>query len=124
MTLFQILLLVVMAVLCGATFVAIRRGWATQREGLVLALVWLVAGLAIAWPDQTTRLAKIVGVGKGANLLLYCTVVTMMVGFLMVYARLRALRREMTLLVRHLALREATIAALPEAAPREEGDPT
>jgi hypothetical protein len=44
----------------------------------------------------------------------------MMTGFLMVYVRLRRIRREMTLLVRQLAIRDAVITpplALPEETP-------
>ena len=107
MTLIQVLLLLVIIAFCTATMAAMRKGWATPREGLFLAIVWLVAALAVVWPDETTRIAKVLGVGKGTNLLLYCTVVAMVIGFLMIYARLRALRREMTLLVRQLAIRDA-----------------
>ena len=109
MTLIQVLLLLVIIAFCAATMAAMRKGWATPREGLFLAFVWLVAVLAVIWPDETTRIAKVLGVGKGTNLLLYCTVVAMVIGFLMIYARLRALRREMTLLVRQLAIRDAVV---------------
>jgi hypothetical protein len=106
MNLFQIVFLVLAAGLFVGSLVAVARGWATRREGLISALIWLVAGMAVAWPDTTTRLARFVGLGRGVNLLLYCTVVVMMVGFFMIYIRLRRVRRELTLLVRHLAILE------------------
>ena len=65
------------------------------------------AALAVVWPDATTRIARFVGLGRGVNLLLYCTVVVMMAGFFMVYIRLRRVRQELTLLVRHLAILQA-----------------
>ena len=107
MNLFQIVFLVLAACLFVGSLVAAARGWATRREGLISALIWLVAAMAVAWPDTTTRLARLVGLGRGVNLLLYCTVVVMMVGFFMIYIRLRRVRRELTLLVRHLAILEA-----------------
>ena len=107
MNLFQIVFLVLAACLFVGSLVAAARGWATRREGLASALIWLVAAMAVAWPDTTTRLARFVGLGRGVNLLLYCTVVVMMVGFFMIYIRLRRVRRELTLLVRHLAILEA-----------------
>ena len=58
--------------------------------------------------------ARKLGIGRGADLLLYCSVGVMMVGFLMVYIRLGRLRREITLIVRHLALKESQEGSNPE----------
>ena len=77
------------------------------------ALLWLVAGIAIARPGITAAVARALGIGRGADLVLYCTGVGMLVGVLMMYARLRRLRRDVTLLVRHLAIRDAISAAPP-----------
>ena len=83
-----------------------------------------VAGVAIAWPELTTWAARSLGIRRGADLVLYCAVVVMMVGFLMVYSRLRQVRRDLTLVVRHLALLEAdgppeAVSDTPDAAPDE-----
>lgn len=109
MNLFQTLALIVVGALFLLTLVAIRRGWASRREGAIWVLVWVAAGVAIVWPDVTTVIARKLGIRRGADLLLYCSVVAMMTGFLMVYVRLRRIRREMTLLVRQLAIRDAVI---------------
>jgi len=105
-------------VLLGALFVfslaAVFLGRATRREGLAWALVWFCAALAIIRPELTVRVAKAVGIGRGADLVLYCSVVAKMVGFMMMYVRLRRIQRELTLVVRHLALREASVEANPE----------
>lgn len=104
---FQILALVVLAFLFILTMLAGLRGWITKRAGMTWMAVWVTAGAAILWPQMLSRIARLVGIGRGADLLLYCAVVVMLVGFLMVYVRLRRLRRELTLLVRALALRDA-----------------
>lgn len=109
MSLFQIVFIIVVACLLSAGLVALFKGWASRREGVIWTLVCLAAGVAILWPQTTTRLARVLGIGRGTDLLLYCAVVVMMIGFLMVYARIRYLRREITLLVRQLALRDATV---------------
>ena len=114
---FQVVLIIVVALLLIGTLLAVFRGWATKREGVVWALVWLAAGVAVIWPHVTTHVARTLGIGRGTDLLLYCAVVIMMVGFLMVYTRIRRLRREVTLLVRHLAVRDAVIQPPPEAEP-------
>jgi hypothetical protein len=107
MNLFQILAVAVVTGLFCLSLAAMLRGWATRREGLAWAVVWLATGLAILLPDLTIVVAKALGIGRGADLVLYCTVIVMLVGFFMVYARLRRLRRDVTLLTRHLAIREA-----------------
>ena len=105
---FQAVAIVVMVVLFVATIAATLRGSASRREGLGWALLWVAAGIAIARPGITASVARALGIGRGADLVLYCAVVVMLVGFLMVYARLRRLRRDVTILVRHLAIHGAT----------------
>lgn len=109
MNLFQLFFLALAGLLLAGTVIATTKGWMSRREGFFSACIWVLAGLAVTWPDATTRVARFVGLGRGANLLLYCAVFVMMLGFFMIYIRLRQLRREMTLLVRHLALREAGV---------------
>ncbi len=106
---FQILALCVLSVLFVLTAIGGLRRWIGRGEALVWSAVWLAAGLAVLWPDATTRIAKAVGIKRGADLLLYCGLGVMMVGFLMTYVRLRRLRREVTLLTRHLAIRDAHV---------------
>ncbi|MBU0717710.1 MAG: DUF2304 domain-containing protein [Planctomycetes bacterium] len=113
MSTFQVLALGFLACLIVGTVVAMVKRSGVHRDNLLWLLLWVLAGLAIAWPDLTAIVAAALGIGRGADLVLYCAVVVMMVGFLMVYVRLRRLRRDLTLLVRHLALRDATATAGP-----------
>ena len=114
MSLFQVLALITVACLFLLTVVAVWRAWITKRESMIWIVVWLVAATALVSPKMTSVLARAMGIGRGADLLLYCSVVVMMIGFLMIYVRLRRLRREMTLLVRHLAIHEAVTNDTPK----------
>lgn len=119
MSLFQIIAMSVMGLLLALTLIALVRSRATRREGVLWSLVWIAAGAAIAWPNVTRDIARTLGIGRGADLLLYCSVVVMLIGFLMIYARLRRMRHELTLIVRHLALKDAEVGRaghLPAAA--------
>lgn len=115
LNLFQIITLVVLGCLLMTTVAAMVRRWVTRREGLVWSLVWLVAGVAVVWPGAIGVVAGLLGIGRGADLLIYCTVVVMMCGFMMVYVRLRHLRRDVTVLVRELAIRDAHTGLEPSA---------
>lgn len=115
---FQIIALAVLAILFVGTLLAAHK-WIGRRGAAFWCLVWIAAGVAVVWPDLTTQIAKKLGVSRGLNLLVYTSVVVMLVGFMMIYARLRKLRRDMTLLVRELAIRdaEAERPAAPSSSP-------
>lgn len=104
---FQILLLIVLALLLVGSVAAMLRGWATRREGTIWVLLCMAAVVATLWPKLTGRVADALGIGRGADLVFYCAVVVMMIGFWVTYMRLRYLRRELTLLVRHIAILQA-----------------
>ncbi len=107
MNYFQLVVLAVLAGLLALNILCVVRGWTTKRASLFWAALCVLAGIATAWPASTGWAAQRLGIGRGADLVFYCAVVVMMVGFWMVYLRLRHLGREMTLLVRHLAILEA-----------------
>jgi len=107
MNVFQVLVLGVLAFLLLVDLVALARGWLSRKEAVTWGGLCLAAAIAVYRPEMTAQIAHFLGIGRGADLVFYCAVVIMMVGFWMVYVRLRALRREMTLLVRHLAIMEA-----------------
>lgn len=77
--------------------------------GLKLAvMLFAAAGVYFVWnPDQMTRLAQMVGVGRGADLVTYATTLIL---FLTVVAAMMRERRSndvLTLLVRRLAIQQA-----------------
>ena len=107
MTIFQIILLAIVGLLLAATLTGLVKGWIGRPAGTLVTLIWIVAAAAVIWPKITTRVASAVGIGRGADLVLYCAIIVMMVGFFMTYVRLHRLQRDLTLLVRHVALDEA-----------------
>jgi len=106
---FQIAALSVLVALMALTVVGAYRRWLGGPAATVWFVVWAVAGMSVMWPDATTRVARVVGIHRGADLFLYCGLVVMMIGFLMVYVRLRRLRRDLTLLARDIAIRDAHV---------------
>ena len=77
--------------------------------GLKLAvMLFCAAGVYFVWnPDEMTRLARMVGVGRGADLVTYATTLIL---FLTVVAAIMRERRSndvLTLLVRRLAIQQA-----------------
>ena len=107
---FQHIALPALAVLAALSLHSAWRGRGSRSASALWLAVWSGAALAIAWPDLTQQVAHSLGVRRGADLVFYCAVLVMLGGFFVVSLRLRQLSRETTLLVRHLALREAAPA--------------
>lgn len=120
MTAFQIFLTGCGVVLLLATLVGAARQTISRRIALLWCLVWGAMIVAVLDPSRLTRLARFVGIGRGADLLLYIAVVVMLVGFVMIYARLHRLRRDVTLLVRELAVRGAREGEAGETVAKDE----
>jgi hypothetical protein len=106
----QVLLL--FAVVCALLYfvrgqhgVRVRAG---KRLGFVAFLI--VNAYAVLRPDDVTWVAKRVGVGRGADLVLYLTVVSFVFAVLNFYQRTKDQERRLTDLARAVALRDAEIA--------------
>lgn len=70
----------------------------------------LVVGLgivAVLWPAITTEVANAIGVGRGTDLVLYVLVMVFIYTALATSQRIHHLERQITLLVRELALHNA-----------------
>lgn len=78
---------------------------ALWRLGGVVVLVG--AALSVLFPDSLTRVARTVGVGRGADLVLYVLVVAFMLVTVGLFRRLADLENRYVLLARRIALAEA-----------------
>ena len=114
MTPFQIILIAFFGVMVSGTLLAIARSWASRSTLVMWLAVWLLRLLAACWPEGTTTLASWLGIRRGADLLLYCTALGSILGFFMMYLRLRRVRRDLTVLTRQIAIRLADRQAAPE----------
>jgi hypothetical protein len=71
----------------------------------VSILLVLATGMFLVWaPETTNQLANILGVGRGADLILYLWVVITLALMLVLYLKILRLGRRVTQLTRALAL--------------------
>lgn len=112
---FQILAVVV--ILIAAVFM-LRGGGARHQalQRIFLLLFIVAAGSSVFVPQVWTFAARLLGVGRGADLLLYITVLAFLGFVATTYRRFRRIEREMTELARQVAL---STAAVPPAASGE-----
>lgn len=105
---------VVLSLLLG---VVLLYAWVQYRRSpivAILACVVSLVGFYFVWiPSHATRVAELVGIGRGADLVLYLWVCISLVVLLNLHLKLRTQHELLTQLARSIALANAT---LPEDA--------
>ena len=93
-----------------ALFVALLRivhGSRPRWSNWLAAIISLAAGAAIYEPEITTTVARLLGIGRGADLLIYGVVIAFVISWFYFYQQHRKLQSALTSLVRKLAVDEA-----------------
>lgn len=120
MTIFQLSALGVLAVLSFVSIRNILRRRGRLRISLLWLGMWAVAAVLVARPGLAMLAARFAGIGRGADLVFYCNVLFTMSGLFYLYLKNRGMQRQITLLVRELAIASATE---PAAAGSHEPNP-
>ena len=104
MTLFQWLCSGLMAALVVMEVVLQLTGRTRRIISSLRAAVWLLAMCLILVPSATNRMAVILSIGRGADVILYLTVISFLLSFFYLLHAVEAQREQITLLVRRIAL--------------------
>jgi hypothetical protein len=96
-----ILGLIALTLLCLAV---LKSRLATRLFVLAQLMIGVVM---VLFPELANRVAALVGVGRGADLMLYLLVLAVYAGALLVLAKFRRLERQITELTRKIALYDA-----------------
>ena len=73
---------------------------------LLLAFLILAAVVFVVWPDLTQNLAKFLGVGRGADLVFYISILIFWFVVLKLYSRVRSLEQKLTETIRKNAIKK------------------
>lgn len=107
MRLFQVIAVPFIAAMLVVSLRSLLSGRGRVVASLFWVLLWLASLVAVLYPESTTKVAQAVGIGRGADLLLYLAVLASIVAFSVVSLRMRQLSREITVLTREVALLDA-----------------
>jgi hypothetical protein len=114
LVLIQILLIAVVIAVVARLFRSRgARAQAIRRLGLVLFAAFAV--VSILFPEVWNRIAHVVGVGRGTDMVLYALVVAFLSFTVTTYLRFRELETRYTKLARRLALDEAAMTRPPSS---------
>lgn len=90
---------------------AISRVFARYQEGKLSAIatifwiiLWIAIEIAVWIPNSTTYLAQMLGIGRGADLIIYSSIVALFYLVFRIYVKLEDIEREITQVVRKIAL--------------------
>lgn len=104
MSLIQILLLIAIAYIIFKTAQKYRISAITAREFFLWLCFWLLAALVVLFPKTTDAVARFLGIGRGADLIVYIGMIILFAGLFFFLVRLERLERDVTKIVRKMAL--------------------
>jgi hypothetical protein len=92
---------------------AITRVWLRYRDGSIGMFgafgwggLWLLISGVVWLPNLTTTLARIVGVGRGADAMIYASIITLFYAVFRLYVKSEYLSHQITHLVRALSIKD------------------
>lgn len=106
MSIIQIILLVIVLVIFWRLYKRLAAQELTRREFIEWFLLWLAVAFLVIVPDTASYLAAVVGVGRGSDLVIYLAVILIFYLLFRIFIRLERSEREITRVVRALALKD------------------
>ena len=100
--------MIIQVILVGGLFLSLLYGIIQRQKSRLLSnaisLVSVIGMFFVAFPERTTQLAHFVGVGRGADLILYCWLVISIIVSMHLHLQILQLQEFITELARELAL--------------------
>src|ERR1022692_4422661 len=97
---------ILLAVLVGAVLLYFSLLRSKAVDGLIILLCFGCASLMVMRPNIATRVANLVGVGRGADLIVYLALPGLLMMIFLQFARTRELNAKLTMAVREYATRD------------------
>ena len=102
--LIQIIFLIIIFFILSRVVLRFKNKEITLKELIGWILFWLMVAVAVIWPKNTDVLAKIVGVSRGADLLVYLSIVVIFFIIFKIIVKLEKIDKDITKIVREVAL--------------------
>ena len=99
----SVLLTLVFALMAVYTFIF----FSARLLGWLLLASYIVAVFIVWWPDTTTALAQMLGIGRGVDLVLILVSVVIVNVIMFVIRHMYFMHQQITRLARHIAIQEA-----------------
>ena len=107
----KVLLIVALLIALAVVYLNRKR---SRLVGILVSLTCVAGIYFVVRPDDATRMAALLDVGRGADLVFYCWIVISLVVSLFLYFKVLDLEASVTQLTRALALRDVRERSEPE----------
>jgi len=87
-------------------FLKKRKSELKTSEYLIWLILWLAIGIIVWIPNATQKLADLLGIGRGVDLVLYISIIILFYLIFRIYIHLEKIERNITKVVRKDALDE------------------
>lgn len=101
----QILIVAFVVFALSRTIARFREGSLTAAWLVLWSAVWVAVAVAAILPQATSWFARLVGVGRGVDAVIYLSIIFLFYLVFRIFLRLQRLDHDITLIVRELGLR-------------------
>ena len=102
----QIVLFLFLVFALSRVILRFREKTISPLEFVFWAMLFFAAIVGVAFPNETTNLARFVGIGRGVDLVIYASIATLFYLVFRIYVLMEGLHHEITELIRQLALKD------------------
>lgn len=102
----QILMLVFILFAASRAVMQFRGGSIHFGAMLFWLSIWIVASIAIFFPEETTRLARLAGIGRGVDVVMYLSIALLFYLVFRLHVVMEDTRTSINKLVREISLKE------------------
>ncbi len=100
-----ILVLCAISGVCASVLRGVRKRY-SLFEHVVWVVFWLLVAVVAYQPEITSHIAEFVGVGRGADVVLYAGMILIFFMLFRIIARIEQIESSITKIVQHIALHE------------------
>lgn len=104
--LIQIIVSIFLILIILKTLARYRSKELSLKETIAWFIVWLGTGFIFWFPQYTTRIANILGIGRGADLITYSAIIILAYLIFRIFIHLDRIEKNITRLTREDALKE------------------
>lgn len=102
----QLIIIIFVIFALSRVFLRYKRKEISSREVWMWAIFWLLVISATLWPKSTDIVAQWVGVGRGADLLVYLSIIVLFFIVFKILVKVEKIDRDVTKIVRKWAIEE------------------
>jgi hypothetical protein len=104
MPIIQIILVIFLFFALSRVFLRFRERKLSPVEFIFWTVLFLAAIVGVVLPDETTKIARLVGINRGVDFVIYLSIATLFYLVFRIYIMMENIRHEQTEIIRKIAI--------------------